>query len=187
MRYTTSLIIRVTLALALFIVPTGIFHINIFQAVFESITLKTVYIILKMVDTGAVIGSYSIRHAIDIFGGYTINIVKYCVTASAYYLYTLLVIMVYDVSVIKRIEMIIIGYLAIFAMNIVRILVLVLMLVEKGPEYFANAHDFLGTALSIFYVVAIWFLFSVALSAKNIPIITDIKILVQEIMKKNEV
>ncbi len=182
MRYTYSLIIRVAIGLALLLIP-----INIFKIMFEAITLSLTYSLLKLADTGAVIGSYGVRNAIDILGGYTVRIVEYCVTASAYYLYTLFVILVYDVSITKRIMLLVLGYFAIFVMNIMRILVLVIMLVDKGPEYFSTAHDLLGVALSIFYVIVIWILFSVAMGIKQIPIITDVRILIGEILKKDEV
>lgn len=187
MRYTHSLIIRVVLALLLLTVPTGIFHTNLFQAIFGTATLKLTYMMLKMANVEVVIGNYGVRHAIDLFGQYTVDIVKYCVTAPAYYFYTLLVILVYGVSIWKRIELLILGYFAIFAMNLVRILILVVMLVEKGPDYFTTAHDILGTMLSIFYVIIIWVIFSLGLKVKNIPIITDIKILLGEIMNQDEV
>lgn len=186
MRYTTSLITRVALALIFIILPAAL-QINIFQTLFQNITLQVSYIFLKLVDSGAVVGSFGVKHAIDIFGEYTLNIVEYCVTSSAYYFLTLLAILVYDVSIIKRLGILVWGYLAIFAMNIVRILILVTMLVERGPEYFQTAHDFLGAALSIFYVIIIWILFSIASNIKSIPVITDIRILVEDITKKDEV
>ncbi len=187
MRYTYSLIIRITLAILLLIIPLGIFKVNLFQLIFQPLTLKIVYALLRVANIEAVVGSYGVRHAIDIFGEYTLNIVKYCVTASAYYLYTLLAILVYDVSILKRIKLIIYGYLAIFAMNIVRILILIAMLVENGQENFQSAHDLLGAILAIFYVIIIWIVFSVAMGIKNMPIVTDLKILIGEIMNRNEV
>ncbi|MEM4244929.1 MAG: pacearchaeosortase [Candidatus Nanoarchaeia archaeon] len=187
MRYTHSLVIRVVLALLLLTVPTMIFNTNLFQYLFEGLTIKTVYFFLKIANIEAVIGNYGIRHAIDIYGEYTLNIVKYCVTASAYYLFTLLTILVYDVSILKRIKMLIFGYAAIFLMNIVRILILVITLIEKGTDSFATAHDILGTILAIFYVIIMWVMLSFAMGIKNMPVITDIRILIGEMMKKNEV
>ncbi len=185
MRYTRSLLIRVILAIALLLIPL-LTQKNIFQIMFEYLTLHSTFFLLRLANIDASLGSYSVKHAIDIFGEYTLNIVKYCVTASAYYLYTLFVILVYDVSIWKRIKLLILGYIAIFAMNIARILILVVMLVDN-TENFTTAHDFLGTALAIFYVLIIWVLFSLALGIKTIPIITDIKILIGEIMQKDEV
>jgi len=186
MRYVNSLATRIVLALSLLVIPI-IAQKNIFQILFEYLTLNSTYFLLRLSNIDATIGSYGVKHAIDILGEYTINVVKYCVTASAYYFYTLLVIMVYDVSIWKRIRLLIFGYVAIFAMNIARILILIVMLVERGPEYFTTAHDFLGTALAIFYVIIIWILFSIALGIKNIPVIGDIKILIGEMMHKDEV
>ncbi len=182
MRYTYSLLIRVVLSITLLLIP-----INIFKVLFEMITLNLTYELLKLANTGAIIGSYGVRNAIDILGGYTVRIVEYCVTASAYYLYTLFVILVHDVSITKRIILLILGYFAIFVMNIVRILILVATLVDKGPEYFSTAHDLFGVALSIFYVIVIWILFSLIMGIKHIPIITDVRILIGEILRKDEV
>jgi exosortase/archaeosortase family protein len=186
MRYTRSLLIRVILAIALLLIPL-LTQKNIFQIMFEYLTLHSTFFLLRLANVDATLGSYSVKHAIDISGEITVNIVKYCVTASAYYLYTLFVILVFDVSIWKRIRLLILGYVAIFAMNIARILILIVMLFERGPETFVAAHDFLGTALAIFYVLIIWILFSLAMEIKTIPIITDIKILIGEIMQKDEV
>lgn len=186
MRYVNSLAIRIVLAVLLLTIPI-IINKNIFQTLFEYLTLHSTFFLLRLANIDAAIGRYGVTHAIDIFGEYTLNIVKYCVTASAYYLYTLFVILVYDVSIWKRIRLLILGYVAIFAMNVARILILVVMLVQNGPETFLTAHDFLGTALAIFYVIIIWTLFSIAMGIKNIPVITDIKILIGEMMKKDEV
>jgi exosortase/archaeosortase family protein len=184
MRYTNSLAIRVALAIALSVV---LIKVNIFKLMFETLTLNFTFVLLRLAGTGAVLGSYGVRNAIDIFGSYTVKIVEYCVTSSAYYLFTLFTILVYDVTIWKRIRLIIFGYVAIFAMNIARILILVTMLVSSGSEEFITAHDFLGTALSIFYVIVIWILFSMAMGIKTIPIISDLKILIGEMMQKDEV
>lgn len=186
MRYTTSLSIRVLATLILLLMPL-ILSINIFQIIFENLTLNLVYLILKATKLNPTIGSYGVKYAIDLLGGYTLNIVKYCVTASAYYLLTALTLLAYDVSIGKKIKILIFGYLAIFAMNIVRILILVVMLIERGPEYFSEAHDIAGTILSIVYVLIVWVVLSILMDIKTIPVVTDIKILIGEILKKNEV
>lgn len=186
MRYTTSLSIRVLATIILLLIPV-VFSINIFQIIFEKVTLNLVYLILKAAKMNPTIGSYGVKHAIALLGGYTLNIVKYCVTASAYFLLTTLTILVHDVSIGKKIKIILFGYAAIFAMNIVRILFLLVTLIERGPEYFNEVHDIIGTILAIAYVIVLWFVLSILMDIKTIPIITDIKILVGEIMKKNEV
>lgn len=187
MRYAYSLIIRVLLALAVLVVPITLFQANIFQYIFGALTLKSTYALLRLANIEAALGNYGVKHAIDIFGEYTLNIVKYCVTASAYYLYTLFVILVYEVSIWKRIEALVLGYAAIFAMNLVRILILIVMLVDKGEEYFLTAHDILGVIFSVFYVIAIWTLLSLTFHFKHLPIIGDVKILVKEMLNKHEI
>ena len=99
MRYEIGLIIRVILALSLFIVPTYILGINIFQEIFEEVTFQTVYTFLEKSGAQPEAGSFSVKYAISILGGEaTINIVKYCVTASAYYLLTLLCIITFNIA-----------------------------------------------------------------------------------------
>ena len=170
MYYIVSLIIRLTLSFILVLIP-----FNIFQLLFTKITIYIVFFLLKIADTTAVLGKYSVKYAIDI-QGVTVNIVPLCVTASAYYLLFLLVFLVKDVKFLSRLKMIFLGIFFIFLMNLVRIIILIWVLINKG-DLFANLHTFLWFILSTVYVIALWLFFSYIYEIKTIPIYSDIKYL----------
>ncbi|MBM3199863.1 pacearchaeosortase [Candidatus Woesearchaeota archaeon] len=184
MRYEISLTIRVILALALFIVPL-VLGVNIFQKVFEKATFDIVYAFLERSGLNPETGSYSVSYAISILDGEaTINIVKYCVTASAYYLMTLLCIITMGVAIWKRALMFIIGMASIFAMNLIRIAILVHTLVTNAGAYDA-IHSALNFALSVGYVLFIWAALSFMFHVKTVPFYSDIKFLISEISNKS--
>lgn len=183
MRYELSLVIRVVLALALFIIPFYVLEENVFQKVFEEVTFDTVYAFLDKSGAEPKTGSYSIRYAITILGGEaTVNVVKYCVTASAYYLLALFCIITLSVALWKRVLMFLIGSALIFAMNIARIVVLIITLLNNRG-IFKAAHFALGLFLSVGYVILIWVLLSFLFRVKTVPFYSDIKFLTQEMFR----
>jgi len=183
MRYEFGLIIRVILALALFLVP-AYFGVNIFQKVFEEATFNFVYTFLEESGAEPKPDSFSVSYAINILGGEaTINIVKYCVTASAYYLLALFAIITMGIALWKRIIMFLLGTILIFAMNLARIVMLIVVLLNNS-EGFKGTHAALGLFLSIIYVIFIWVLLSILFKVKTVPFYSDIKFLSQEVCKK---
>jgi len=186
MRYEFGLVIRVVLALALFIVPFYVFDVNIFQRIFEQVTFDTIYAFLEESGTDPQQGSFSVSYAIRILGGEaTVNIVKYCVTASAYYLLTLFCIITMGIALWKRVLMFIIGSALIFGMNIARIVVLIVVMLNNS-EIFKAAHFALGFLLSVGYVILVWVLLSFLFKVKTVPFYSDIKFLTHEMLKKKK-
>ena len=129
-------------------------------------------------------GSFGVRYAISILGGeVTINIVKYCVTASAYYLLTLFCIIVMNVALWKRVLMFLIGSALIFGMNFARIILLIIILLD-GNGAFEPAHAVFSLALATGYVVLVWILLSFLFKVKTVPFYSDIKFLTREIFQR---
>lgn len=183
MRYEFGLVIRVVLALALFITPM-VLGVNVFQKVFEQVTFDLVYSFLEKSGAEPEPGSFSVSYAISILGGEaTINIVKYCVTASAYYLLALFCIITWNITLWKRFLIFLIGSALIFGMNLARIVILIVTLLSN-EEAFQAAHFALNFLLSVVYVVLVWFLLSVLFKVKTVPFYSDIKFLTQEMFKK---
>jgi len=124
-----------------------------------------------------------VRYAISILGGEaTVNVVKYCVTASAYYLLTLLCIITMGIALWKRVLMFLMGSALIFGMNIARIVILIIILLNS-QEIFEPAHFIFGLLLSVGYVAAVWLLLSLLFKVKTFPIYSDIKFLMKEASK----
>lgn len=183
MRYEFSLIIRTVLALALFIIP-AMLGVNVFQEVFEPLTFDVVYFFLERSGVEPKLGSFSVSYAISILGGEaTINVVKYCVIASAYNLLAWLCIITMGIALWKRVLMFLIGSALIFGMNIVRIVLLIITLLENHDAY-QTAHFVLNFLLSVVYVIIIWVLLSFLFKVKAVPFLSDIKFLTQEMFKK---
>ena len=184
MRYEISLVIRIVLALALFVIPFYILESNIFQEVFEKVTFDTVYSFLDKSGAEPQEGRFGVRYAISILGGEaTVNIVKYCVTASAYYLLALLCIITMGISLWKRFLMFLIGSALIFGMNIARIVILIIILLNN-EGMFEAAHFTLGLLLSVGYVILVWVLLSFLFKVKTIPFYSDIRFLTKAMFKK---
>ncbi len=184
MRYEIGLILRITIALAIFLLPF-LFDVNILQTALEEVTFKTVYAFLDKSGAQPQSGSYSVKYAITILGGEaTINIVKYCVTASAYYLLILLNLLTMKISFLKRILMFILGSILIYLMNLVRIIILIVILI-KNNQIFEPAHFIGGILLSLVSVLIVWTLTSLLFKVKTIPIISDLKYLIHEITKRH--
>ena len=175
MRKEVSLLIRVLLVITILLIP-----FDIFQELLQNITIKIVYKILEYSKMAPILGAYSIPHAIQILGGTTINIVKYCVTSSAYYLLAILTILTKGISITKKIKMFLIGSLLIFIMNIARIIFLIIIMIRSNQELFQLTHNTLSAALSIFYVILVWIFLSIIFKVKSIPIYTDIKDLIKK-------
>lgn len=184
MRYEVSLVVRVALAFALFLIPFYVFEVNVFQKVFEQVTFDTVYAFLEESGAEPEHGSFSVRYAIRILGGdVTVNIVKACVTASAYYLLALFCIITMGIALWKRVLMFLIGSALIFGMNLARIVILIIILLGDS-SVFRTTHDALGLLLSVGYVILVWILLSLLFKVKTIPFYSDIRFLVDEISKK---
>ncbi len=184
MRYELDLVIRVSLALALFVIPIAL-DTNIFANVFENTTSDIIFSFLEKSGADPKQGSFSVKYAITILGGEaTINIVKYCVTASAYYLLALFCIIIMDVAIWKRALMFLIGSALIFGMNLARIVILIITLL-KYQSSFQAAHFVLNFLLSVVYVILVWVLLSFLFKVKTVPFYSDINFLMHEMLKKS--
>ncbi len=177
MRYEFGLVVRIALALAI-LSPLYYSNFNIYQFVFERMLLKSTFYLLGLIGFAPVIGKYSVKNAIEIFGVASLKIVKYCVTASAYYSWTLLILLTKDITFLKSLLLYAIGVVLIYAMNQIRIIVLVFALL-KNPDAFAQLHFVLWFVLSIGYVAAMWLVFSWVFKVKSIPVYSDMKYLVE--------
>ena len=174
-----SLTVRYGLAMVLLLIP-----LNLFQALFESVTLGVVVSLLEIAKLDPVVGLYSVRNAISILGGkYSLLIVKYCVTASAYYLWALLVLVVKQVSLVKRLLLFLVGTFLIFLMNLTRILILVRTLIATNVEFFDALHTAFWLGLSTVYVLLLWVVLSRALGITKVPVVDDFRFLWGEAWK----
>ena len=165
-----SLALRISIVILILLIP-----FNIFQELFQGITLKIIVFFLEMGKASPIVGKDSVKYSIEIFSSTTIDIVKYCVTSSAYYLLTIFTIITKGIPLLKRIMMFLIGSLLIFLINIARIIALIVILLKDGTEAFEFAHTTFFMAISIIYVIIMWILLSYIFEVKTIPVYSDIK------------
>ena len=177
MKYELSLILRVIIAIALLSIP-----FNIFQWLFTQITVNFVYFVLVLIKAAPVLGKYSVKNTIDVYG-VSVRIIELCVTASAYYTMAILTIITKDISILKRAALFLLGALLIFIMNLVRIFILIYILANNG-DLFRSLHQTFWFLLSFVYVALAWILLSKVFKVENIPIYSDIKFLLQVMRKK---
>jgi len=168
-----GLFIRLLITIIILLIP-----INLFQELLQEITLKATIFLLEISNLSPIVGKYAVKNSIEIFGTTTINIVKYCVTSSAYYLLLILAIITKNIPIIKRVFMFLIGSLLIFIVNMARIIGLIIILL-KSPESFYIAHTILFIIISTVYVLIIWIALSIMFKIKTIPIYSDLKDLIK--------
>src|SRR3989344_1881903 len=74
-----------------------------------------------------------------------------------------------------------VGSLLILAMNLIRIDVLIIVLIEKGVNYFETLHLFFWKILSSVYVALVWIFMTYKFKVKEIPVVDDFKTLKKKI------
>jgi exosortase/archaeosortase family protein len=74
-----------------------------------------------------------------------------------------------------------IGSAAIFTMNLLRILTLILVYLNLGKNYFDSLHLLMWHLVSTLFVVLVWIFLTSNFRVKNIPLLSDIRWLLKEI------
>ncbi len=119
-------------------------------------------------------------------GNYALEFVEACVASSAYYLLTLLILMTKDISFKKMLKMFIVGSLLILAMNIFRVVLIIIVLLMFGGSWFDLIHLTFWKLISTLYVFLVWVLLIRWYKVNNIPIYSDVKYLYNEAFTKNK-
>ncbi len=163
-----SIIPRYLLALII-----AIFN-EIFYLIFSPLTLYVSYFIISLFYDVSLLGNTIL------LDGISFTFVSACTAATAYLLLTELVLLTRGISLKKSLKMLYIGYLSIFIMNILRILVLIFVYVNYGKNYFDILHMFFWHLLSTIFVVVVWILLTKNFRVKGVPVYSDLKSLVNK-------
>ena len=110
-----------------------------------------------------------------------IQIIAPCVAGSAYLLLLILNLSV-PMNYKKRIYSIVLSFVILFILNILRIFILSVLLVNNF-KFFDFTHKLFWYVLSTIFVIGIWFLMVKIFSIKEIPVYSDIKGLVKDIKR----
>lgn len=152
----------------------GTSNLYIIYAILTPLTIYTTYAILSIFTTTTLIGNF-----ISI-PGVTIEIVRACVAGAAFYLLLILTLSVPDVKPATRTRAIITAVAILFALNILRILILIPLI---KTAHFQTIHWIIWHFVSTIFVVATWFAIITIYKIKSIPIYSDIKYLMKLIKK----
>ena len=162
-----SIISRYFLALII-----AIFN-EVFYFIFSPLTLYVSYFIISIFYDVSLLGNTVLVE------GISFTFVSACTAATAYLLLTELVLLTRGISLKKSLKMLYIGFLSIFVMNILRILVLILVYVNFGKNYFDLLHMFFWHLLSTIFVVVVWLLLTKNFRVRGVPVYSDLKSLLK--------
>lgn len=169
--YLKGLLLRVMAAFAM------LFGYNIIYAVSALFTLHFSYFFFSIFVPSALIGN-KIATLTNSF-----EFIPACVATSAYILLALLVFLTKDISWNERLQMIVYGWLAILAFNLLRIELLLLTFFRLEAAY-DTLHLFVWKFMSTAFVVLLWLGLARVYKVKSIPVYSDIKALAGMIRKK---
>lgn len=175
MKYEKKLIIRIGAAILLMIMPLA--GINIFDIILQKPTMYISYIPIKLLGYNISINGNLIQ-----IGDHLLRFISACTATSAYYLLAILILLTKDIKLKKAGNMFLIGTLLILAMNIVRIDILLIVLMEKGTNMFESLHIIFWEVLSSLYVATVWIFLIKKFNIKTVPAVSDIK----ELYKKSK-
>lgn len=135
--------------------------------VFFYLTIFPSYFLLKLFYDASLNGN------ILNVAGFEISIVSACVAGSAYYL-LLILNLTTAMSRKQRIFSLLFSLLLLLAANVVRIVIFSALLV-RNYAYFDIVHRLFWYFMSIFLVVAIWFLTAWLFKIERIPLYSDLR------------
>jgi exosortase/archaeosortase family protein len=154
-----------------YVLLLAIVLISSFSNIFYEFFLRlTIYPVSWLLDF---FYSSSVFKSIIFVNSYSIELIPACIAVSAYLLLLILNITL-SMPIKKRIYSIIFSFFLLLALNILRIFIFSLLLINNY-KYFNQLHEFFWYFLSIILVIGIWFLTAYVFKIKNIPIYTDIK------------
>lgn len=175
MKYEFSLILRIAIALLL---RPEMFYLGL---VF--LTMLFPYLVMILLNYEV---EFLFSERLLIVNGTTLEFVKACVATSAYYLLALLILTTKGISLKKSIKMFIIGSLLIYLMNVLRITLLILVVINLGVDWFDTIHMTFWLIISSIYVFLVWIFLTRAYKIKTIPIYSDTVFLMKSFRRKKK-
>ncbi|MEK6936731.1 MAG: pacearchaeosortase [Nanoarchaeota archaeon] len=114
-----------------------------------------------------------------IFGNFLIindikmEFIPACIAASAYVLFAILILLTKDIKFYKGLKMLLLGSLILFFVNIIRIFILAVALIEFDKRWFDTLHLFFWQIFSTIFVVLTWIYLTKKFKVKTIPVYSD--------------
>ena len=139
------------------------------------ITIYSVYVILYLLNYNPVISFDSILMADK-----TLVFAPACIAVGAYYLLLLLILFTKDIKLIDRIKCFLLGSLLILVINLIRILILSILVINYNKVWFDLIHMTFWYLVSGIYVALVWIFLVYLLKIKSIPVYSDLKYLYEK-------
>ncbi|MBS3111811.1 pacearchaeosortase [Candidatus Woesearchaeota archaeon] len=157
MKYEKELILRLLISA----IP-----LNLFYIILTPITIYVSYIFLIPLSPVLIKDSILINEL-------QFDFVKACIAGAAYYLIFLLTMLTKEIKWKLRLKFIFYGFIAIFTLNIIRI-VLLIYLATINYNYFTITHLIFWKFVSAIYVAFVWIFLITKFKIKSIPIYDDL-------------
>ena len=116
-----------------------------------------------------------------IIGTSQLEFISACIATSAYLLLFILILLTKDISFIKGIKVFITGFITLFFVNMLRIYILALVLINFDLRLFEALHIFFWQVFSTAFVLLLWIGLTNYFKIKSIPIYSDFKYLKEHI------
>ena len=143
-------------------------NLFLFYFVFTPLTIYPVYFLLSLFFEPSLMGNIILVNKIPI------EIIKACVSGSAYYLLFILNLSIPNIKIKKRIKIMLLAFASLLILNVLRIFFLSLMLINDSV-WFGITHMFFWYVLSVVFVLGIWFLEVKFFKIKQTPFYSDLK------------
>ena len=135
-------------------------------------TIYSVYFIFYLLD-------YNPKLSFDalIINNYNLIFAPACIAIGAYHLLILLILFTKDIKLKDAIKYFLIGSFLILVMNIIRVIILILVGVNYGEEWFELIHLAFWYGISGVYVALVWIFLVYRYKIKSVPVYSDLKYL----------
>ena len=118
--------------------------------------------------------------------GVEFEFIQACIATSAYYLLILLILTTKDIGFKKSIKMLLLGSFLILLMNVLRIILLMLIVLNLGENWFEIVHITFWYFVSSVYVFLVWIFLIKKFNVHNIPIYSEAKYLINQMKKRRK-
>ncbi len=162
----------------LIIILIALPNLFIFYFIFTPLTIYPLFALFKLFFSNVLL----INNSFYILDKFFIEIIPACIAGSAYYLLFVLNLSVPNISIKKRLKMLLFSFTFLWFLNILRIFILSLTFVSES-SFFDLTHKLFWYAGATIFVVLIWFIEVKTFKIKDIPIYSDVKFLYKKSLK----
>lgn len=168
---------RVSFILLRYVTAIGLyFLLPLLYVILKPLTVYPVFAFAKLLYQNV-----SLSNIILTIGSTSIEFIDACIAGSAFLLLLILNLLT-PMNIKKRICVILLDFLLLLIFNIARITILMILLVN-GSAAFDITHKFFWYLLSTIFVVGIWLLNIFIFKIKEIPVYSDVKLILSQIKK----